>query len=221
MTPGSALGRMVARRAAAVAAAQVNVAVVIGASTGGPKALGALLATLPTNLPAYAFVVQHIHSSFSPALARHLGRESALPVEEVRHGILAEPGRVYVAPGGRHLGLRRTRAGAVVLRLEDGPPVNGVRPSVDPLLMSAARSFGGRVIAVILTGMGRDGLEGARLVKQRGGIVLAEAEESCVVYGMPRALAEAGLADRVVPLARMGQAVLEALARLVERDGPQ
>jgi two-component system chemotaxis response regulator CheB len=212
---------MAARRAAAVAAARVNVAVVIGASTGGPKALGALLAGLPPDLPAYVFVVQHIHARFSPALARHLAREAGLPVEEAAHGVLAEPGRAYVAPGGRHLGLRRTRAGAVVLRLEDGPPVHGVRPSVDPLLIAAARLFEGRVVAVVLTGMGRDGLEGAGQVKQRGGIVLAEAEESCVVYGMPRALADAGLADRLVPLGRMGAAVVRAVGELRKRDGRQ
>ena len=188
-------------------------AVAIGASTGGPQALLRLLGQLPADLPAYLFVVQHIHPRFTPMLARRLDERSVLAVQEGRDGEVPRVGTVYLAPGGSHLRLVKTPAGPV-LRCSDAPPRHGVRPCLDVLLASLADVFRGRAVAVVLTGMGRDGLEGCRAVRARGGMVLAEAAETCTVFGMPRATIEAGLVDRVVPIGAMAAAVVEAVARV-------
>jgi two-component system chemotaxis response regulator CheB len=179
----------------------------IGASAGGPKALLRLLADLRLPLPAFVLLVQHIHPRFTRILTQRLGEVSRLPVQEAEDGAAMCPDRLYVAPGGRHLVVERVGPGAYRTRLTDDPPCHGVRPSVDALFTSVSEAFGPRAVAVVLTGMGRDGLEGARAIKTRGGTVLAESEETCVVYGMPRALAEAALADRVVPIGDMAAAV--------------
>jgi two-component system chemotaxis response regulator CheB len=132
-------------------------------------------------------------------------------VEQAADDGAVEPGRLYVAPGGRHLSVRRVERGGYHTGLIEEPPRHGVRPSLDVLLASLAEAFGDRAIGVVLTGMGRDGLEGARAIKARGGRVLAEAESSCVVYGMPKALVDAGLADRQVPIHEMAGAIAEAI----------
>lgn len=191
---------------------QAPAAIAIGASAGGPKALQTILAHLPPRLPAYLFLVQHIHPKFTAILARRLAEVSRVPVQVAADGTRVEMGRAYLAPGNHHMVLTRGRAGVIHIRLHQDSPSHGVRPAVDYLFASLAEAFGPRSIAVVLTGMGRDGLEGARAVKGRGGIVLAEAPESAVVYGMPRALVEAAVADRVVPLAGMAATILEVLA---------
>ena len=188
-------------------------AVAIGASTGGPQALSTVLGGLPADLPAYLFVVQHIHPKFTPMLARRLGERCVLPVVEGRDGDLARPGIVYLAPGGSHLTVEPDRAGPI-LRLSDGPPVHGVRPCADFLFRAVARVFGPRAVAVVLTGMGSDGLEGCRAVRARGGVVFAEAAETCAVFGMPRALIEAGVADRVLPAGAMAKAIATVVAQI-------
>jgi len=182
----------------------------IGASTGGPKALLTLLADLDLPTPTYVFLVQHIHPKFTQILSRRLGEVSRLPIVEAQDGAVIQPGRIYLAPGSRHLKVERAGPGLYRTRLSDEPPRNGVRPSVDELFASVAQAFGSRAVGVVLTGMGRDGLAGAGAIKARGGRILAEAEESCVVYGMPRVLAEAELADRLVPLSGMAAAIREA-----------
>ncbi len=188
-------------------------AVAIAASTGGPQALVAVLGGLPADLPAYLFVVQHIHPKFTPMLARRLGERCALPVVEGRDGDIARPGTVYLAPGESHLAVEAGRGGPV-LRLLDAPPRHGVRPCADILFRAVADAFGPRAVAVVLTGMGSDGLEGCRAVRARGGVVLAEAEETCAVFGMPRALVEAGMADRVVPVGAMATAIAGAVGQM-------
>jgi two-component system chemotaxis response regulator CheB len=185
-------------------------ALAIGASTGGPKALLTLLGELELPAPTFVFLVQHIHPRFTRILSRRLGEVSRLPVVEAEEGAPIRPGRIYLAPGRRHLTVERTGPGLYRTRLSDGPPRHGVRPSVDELFTSVAQAFGSRVIGVVLTGMGRDGLAGAGAIKARGGMILAEAEESCVVFGMPRVLAEAALADRIVPIGGMAAAIREA-----------
>jgi two-component system chemotaxis response regulator CheB len=192
----------------------------IGASTGGPKALLTLLADLDLPAPAFSFLVQHIHPKFTRTLVRRLAEVSRLPVVEAEDGDVARPGRLYVAPGGRHLVVERSKAATYRTRLTDDPPLNGVRPSVDALFTSVAAAFGPRAVAVVLTGMGRDGLDGARAIKARGGTVLAEAEATCIVYGMPRGLAEADLADRLVPIGEMAAAIREACLALPDRAAP-
>ncbi len=193
-------------------------AVAIGASTGGPQALVTLLGNLPADLPAYLFVVQHIHPRFTPMLARRLEERSTLAVQEGRDGEAPRVGTVYLAPGGFHLRLVKTPAGPV-LHCFDAPPRHGVRPCLDVLFTSLAEVFRRRAVAVVLTGMGRDGLEGCRAVRARGGMVLAEAAETCTVFGMPRATIEAGLVDRVVPIGSMAAAVVEAVAHVASRGG--
>jgi two-component system chemotaxis response regulator CheB len=179
----------------------------IGASTGGPKALLTLVAGLRLPVTAFIFLVQHIHPKFTRILSRRLGEVSPVPIQEAEDGGTIHPGRLYLAPGGRHLVVERVGPTAYQTRLTDDPLRQGVRPSVDTLFTSVAEAFGPRAVGVVLTGMGHDGLAGARAIKARGGVVLAESAESCVVYGMPRALAEAALADRMVPIDEMAAAI--------------
>lgn len=189
------------------AGAAPSSAVVIGSSTGGPAALRAVIPLLPPTLAVPVIVVQHIPAAFSAPLASRLNDASALAVAEAESGLAIEPGRVVVAAGGRHLALVR-REGRIVCALHDEPPRHGCRPSVDVALESAVAIFQGRVTAVILTGMGRDGADGARLVRQHGGRVIAQDPEGCAVFGMPKAVIDAGLADAVVPIDRMAETIL-------------
>ena len=181
----------------------------LGASAGGPRALLTLLGGLELPRSALAFLVQHIHPRFAGVLSRRLNEAATLPVVAAEDGATALPGRLYMAPGGRHLVVDRSWPCLYRMRLTDQPPRHGVRPSVDDLFVSLATAFGPRAIGVVLTGMGRDGVEGARAIKAQGGTILAEAESTCIVYGMPRALAEAGLTDRMVPIEEMAQAIRE------------
>jgi two-component system chemotaxis response regulator CheB len=211
----------IARPRSAVRAARIGlpVGIGIGASAGGPRALLTLLADLALPRSALAFLVQHIHPKFSGVLGRRLNEAAVLPVVEAEDGGTALPGRLYMAPGGRHLVVERGSPSAFRMRLTDGPPRHGVRPSVDELFLSLAAVFGPRAIGVVLTGMGRDGVEGARAIRARGGTILAESESSCVVYGMPRALAEAGLANRMAPIEEMADAIRDAATRAAGLSG--
>lgn len=183
---------------------------VIGSSTGGPRALRQVLSGLPADLPAPVLIVQHMPPGFTRSLAANLDQCSPLRVREAAAGDALERGVALVAPGGYHM--TPTREG--VIRLDQGPTVNGVRPSVDVTLLGTVAVYGGRVLAVVLTGMGHDGLDGAMALKRAGGIVLAEHESTCVVYGMPRSIVEAGLADEVAPIDQMADAILRHLGVL-------
>ena len=181
----------------------------IASSTGGPRALAELVPDLPSPLGAGGIIVQHMPAGFTASLAARLNRASALSVREARPVDALAPGTLLLAPGGSHVrggdGLR--------LRLTDEPAVGGLRPRADLTIADLAQTYGSRVLLVVLTGMGRDGLDGAREVRRRGGRILAEAESTCTVYGMPRAIAEAGLADRVLPLDQLADAITQELAR--------
>jgi two-component system, chemotaxis family, protein-glutamate methylesterase/glutaminase len=183
--------------------------VVIGSSTGGPRALNALIPGLPAGLPAAVLAVQHMPPGFTGSLAERLDGQAALKVKEAVTGDRPEVGRVLLAPGGYHMTLDEN--GAVALN--QNPPVHGVRPSIDVTLASVVRAFGPAVIGVILTGMGNDGTNGCALVHNAGGWVIAEAESTCVVYGMPRSVVEAGLADEVAPLPEIARAIVQAAGR--------
>jgi two-component system chemotaxis response regulator CheB len=174
-------------------------AVVIGTSTGGPVALREVLPKIPEDFPLPVLIVQHMPAQYTHSLAARLNEMSPLEVVEACEGMTLEAGWAYIAPGGRHMKLAR-RAGKVVIQITDDDPENGCRPSVDVLFRSVADVLTGKVIAVIMTGMGRDGVEGCRQLKQRGAVVIAEHADTCVVYGMPKAVVSEGLADRVVPL---------------------
>lgn len=172
----------------------------VASSTGGPNALAAVLGGLPPDFPLPIVVVQHMPPLFTAALAERLQRDAGRPCAEVRHGEPLVPGRTYVAPGDRHAVVASAGGGEAVLRLDDGPPENFCRPAADPMLRSVAAFFGPAALALVLTGMGEDGLRGCREVVARGGRVVAQDEATSVVWGMPGAVAGAGLASAVLPL---------------------
>jgi two-component system, chemotaxis family, protein-glutamate methylesterase/glutaminase len=179
--------------------------VVIACSTGGPRALGELIPRLPAPLGAGTLIVQHMPPGFTASLASRLDGASALTVREAKGGELPAPGTVLLAPGGSHLRLEADRR----MRLSADEAVGGLRPRADFTIEDAARLYGQRLLLVVLTGMGRDGLEGAKAVRAAGGRVLCEAESSCTVYGMPRAVVEAGLADDTLPLGELAAAIAQ------------
>jgi two-component system chemotaxis response regulator CheB len=186
-------------------------AIGLGCSTGGPQALVAFVQALTRPLPVPLLVVQHMPAGFIAMLADHLNRLGRLPCAEARDGEVLRPGRLYLAPGDRHL-LAEPGAGGLVARLADTPPENFCRPAVDPMLRSLSAACGGAVLAVILTGMGQDGLAGCRAIAAAGGTVLAQDEASSVVWGMPGAVAKAGLARALLPPAALAEQVLAATA---------
>lgn len=183
---------------------------VVGASTGGPQAVARLLRELPPDLPVPVAIVVHLPPGYTEAFARRLDDESGLEVLEASEGLELRAGRAVVARAGHHLKLRTV--GSSLRAALDGAPAQLLhRPAVDVLFASAADQLGRRVLGVVLTGMGDDGTAGARAIRQAGGEVLTEAESSCVVYGMPRCVDEAGLATATVPLAGMVDLVLRHL----------
>ena len=192
----------------------------IGSSTGGPQALMQFLQSLlghlgPVGLTVPAVLTQHMPAAFTPLLADQISRLGGLPCSEAIDGETLHPGHLYVAPGGRHLLVARSATGALLSRLDDHPPENFCRPSVDPMLRSAAQACDGRILMVMLTGMGHDGLAGSQALIAAGGAVLAQDEASSVVWGMPGAVARAGLCHAVLPLPAMA----DRAARLLQ--GPE
>ncbi len=181
--------------------------VVIGSSTGGPRALNTVVPNLPADLPASFLIIQHMPVGFTRSLSERLNQSSRLLIKEAAPGDTLEVGRALLAPGGFHMILDQDNR----IALNQNPTVHGVRPAVDVTLISTAQKFGNRVITVILTGMGNDGTNGAILVHSSGGWVIAEAEESCVVWGMPRSVYEAGAASEVVPLNQVSEAIIKAV----------
>lgn len=184
-------------------------AFLIGSSTGGPRAVGEVLekigaATL-RRLPT--LIVQHMPPVFTAVFAEHLGARTGLPAAEGKADEPLLPGRIYVAPGGRHMRLQGGAGRETTIRLDDGPPVNFCRPAVDVLFQDAAALFGAATVSVILTGMGSDGTNGARALVEAGGPVLAQDEATSTVWGMPGSVAKAGLAQAILPLGELGPAL--------------
>jgi two-component system chemotaxis response regulator CheB len=199
--PGSLMGQpaRVEKIAAGKFALAPSKTVAIGISTGGPQALEFLLAQFPPDFPGTVLVVQHMPSGFTDMFARRLDELCALRVKEAQSGDVLQAGRVLIAPGSRHMTVKRLPMGDVVV-LNDEGPVNGHRPSVDVLFHSVAQEFGRLAVGVLMTGMGDDGAQGLGEVKRAGGMTIAQSEESCVVFGMPKAAIERGYAMRVVAL---------------------
>jgi two-component system, chemotaxis family, protein-glutamate methylesterase/glutaminase len=184
-------------------------ALLIATSTGGPRALAEVIPGLPAPLGLGTMIVQHMPAGFTASLAARLDRTSPLDVREAEGGESLEPGVALIAPGGRHLRLTSTGQ----MALTDDAPLGGLRPRADLLIEDAAAKWADRLTLVVLTGMGNDGLRGAKEVRRHGGRILVEAEQTCTVYGMPRAIVEAGLADEVLPLDQMAAAITAEVNR--------
>jgi two-component system chemotaxis response regulator CheB len=194
------------------AAARKPRAIAIGSSTGGPQAVSRLLAALSPDVRQPIFLTQHMPPTFTAILAQHLAKAGGRPTAEGRDGEMVEPGRVYVAPGDHHMVIRPL-AGAATIALSKEAPENFCRPSVDPMLRSLVAVYGPDVLCVILTGMGSDGLRGGQVLVEAGGTMLAQDEASSVVWGMPGAVANAGLCSVVAPI----ESLAEEIARLAMR----
>jgi len=198
-----------AKPVAQAAAIEKVDAIVIGISTGGPQGLKYLIPQLPEDFRIPIAIVLHIPAGFTEMYAARLDELSKLKVMEAKEGDSLRPGLVLIAPGGRHLTFRRSADGSVAAHVDPQPFDTLHTPSVDVLFESAAETFGDRVLGIVMTGMGSDGKQGAARIKARGGRIYTEAEETCVVYGMPAAVVEAGLSDKSIPLDRFAEAMLE------------
>jgi two-component system chemotaxis response regulator CheB len=178
----------------------------IGSSTGGPKALFKLLAAIASDLTVPVVITQHLPATFTAILAEHVQKASHRPTKEAATGDVLQSGHIYVAPGDYHLTV--VADGSVrAIRLNQDPPENYCRPAVDPMFRSIARVYGSSALAVVLTGMGSDGREGGRVLVDAGGTMIVQDEATSVVWGMPGAVATAGLAAMVLPLDQIGPAV--------------
>ena len=207
--------------------------VVIGVSTGGPSALEAMLPLLPKDFAVPILIVQHMPRLFTGALAERLDRICRMPVQQARDGARIEPGEIWLAPGDTHMevahGVGPRRAGAFnpVVKLHQGPPLNSCRPSVDYLFRSAATMYGAGTLALVMTGMGSDGFEGAKAVRAAGGVVLAQDEATSAVWGMPGCVAKEGVASAVVALPNLASALMmrvaegRGLKRMASTDAPR
>lgn len=186
--------------------------VVIGTSTGGPQALQTVITRLPGNLPCGVVVVQHMPAGFTKSLADRLNSISEIAVKEAENDEIIKAGQVYIAPGNFHLRIAPIAGNGRKIVLSQEPPVGNHRPAVNVMFDSAAQ-FGHELVSVIMTGMGSDGCEGMKKIKAHGGYSIAQNEESCVVYGMPKAVVDAGLADEIQPLTKIAEAIVEAVRR--------
>jgi two-component system chemotaxis response regulator CheB len=186
--------------------------VCIGVSTGGPNALAALMPELPADFPVPIVVVQHMPPLFTKFLADRLDSQSRIRVEEASAGAKLEPGVAWLAPGDWHMAVERSGQ-AVLIRTHQGPQENSCRPAADVLFRSVVSAYGGRVLAVVLTGMGQDGLRGCELVKEAGGQIVVQDEATSVVWGMPGYVAQAGLADRILPLDQIAREIVRRATR--------
>ncbi|MBL9201898.1 MAG: chemotaxis response regulator protein-glutamate methylesterase [Opitutaceae bacterium] len=204
---GSPLGS-----AASFVSSRVDV-LAIGVSTGGPNALAAMMPGLAKRFPVPIVIVQHMPPLFTRMLAERIEAVTGMPTREGVAGAILKPGEIWVAPGGHHMDLEKTPEG-VRLRVHDAPPENSCRPAVDVLFRAVAKIYGPRALSVILTGMGQDGLVGCQHIREAGGQVLVQDEATSVVWGMPGAVATAGLAQKILPL---GEIAAEINLRVAPR----
>ncbi|WP_428674263.1 protein-glutamate methylesterase/protein-glutamine glutaminase [Roseibium sp.] len=183
----------------------------IGSSTGGPQALQEVMKEFGTAMNDVPVVItQHMPPTFTAILAEHVGKAALRPAKEGADGEMLKPGNIYVAPGGKHMVLEKD-AGAVKIRLKDGPPVNFCKPAVDPLFDSVAKAYGSASLAVILTGMGHDGADGVKTIAAGGGSVITQDEATSVVWGMPGAAAHTGMCSDILPLKEIGPKISRVL----------
>lgn len=215
--PDSSSAKVFSNRSILRSARHVEIAV-LGVSTGGPNALAELLPQFPAPLPIPLLIVQHMPAVFTQLLAGRLAQLCPWPVREAVDGEPILPGTMLIAPGNRHL-MIGDADGEPCVRLTDDLPVNSCRPAVDILFASAAARYGSGTLGMVLTGMGKDGLEGARAIKRSGGQILVQDQATCAVWGMPRAVEEAGLADEVLSLGEMSSVIWRRLSRHRDRVG--
>ena len=186
--------------------------VAIGTSTGGPRALQEVLTRLPGNLPCPTVIVQHMPPGFTKSLAERLNTLSELTVKEAADNDKLVAGTVYIAPGDFHLTLRRETSGTYV-KLNKDPAIGGLRPAVDPMMVSVAETYGTKAVGVILTGMGHDGAKGMKAIKRLQGRTIAEDQSTSVVFGMPKAAIEAGVVDSILPLQQVAEGIVQCLQK--------
>ena len=186
--------------------------VAIGISTGGPNALAKMLPMIPKDIGVPILIVQHMPPMFTQSLANSLSSKCAVTVKEARQGEPIAPNTVFIAPGGKQMKIVAGADGkSRVIKITDDPPENSCKPSVDYLFRSVAHHYVGRATGVIMTGMGSDGTEGLKTMKQNGATIIAQNEATCVVYGMPREAAETGLADAVLPLNQIADMIVKTV----------
>ncbi|MGM0639858.1 MAG: protein-glutamate methylesterase/protein-glutamine glutaminase [Thermotogota bacterium] len=183
----------------------------IASSTGGPRSLDKVIPKLPGELNVPVLVVQHMPAGFTKSLAERMNRISELTVKEAEEGDILEKNHVYVAPGNYHMGLKKNSSGKIKLFLDSSDKINNVRPAADFTFDQAAEIFNSGCVGVVLTGMGRDGAKGAFKIKHYGGKIIAEAKDTCVVYGMPKAVVEDGYADHILPNHKIAEKIIEVL----------
>jgi len=187
--------------------------VAIGVSTGGPTALQVVLSQIPKDFPVPLIVAQHMPAGFTASLAARLNTLCQVTVKEVEDGEELRPGTVYIGQAGKQFQIKRGRYGLTACIGTDSPVTTLYKPSVDVMFLSLAAEVGGGVLGVVMTGMGNDGLRGMKALKERGAYGLAESEKTCVIYGMPRSVIEAGLIDRIEPLPGIARAIVESVKR--------
>jgi two-component system, chemotaxis family, protein-glutamate methylesterase/glutaminase len=209
-TPKTVPIRIAMLKPKAKATATIRV-VAIGVSTGGPPVLQEIVSRIPVGFPAPILIVQHMPATFTSMLAHRLAQASALPVEEAVSGTPIAPGRIWLAPGDQHLVVERVGT-TIQLRTHQGPPESSCRPAVDALFRSVAEVYGPSALGVVLTGMGQDGLRGTELLHARGANVIVQDAATSVVWGMPGAIARAGLADRVLPVPEIAGEIVRRVA---------
>ncbi len=185
--------------------------VAIGSSTGGPKALQSIVSCLPKNYPVPIIIAQHMPAAFTGPFAERLNQLSEIYVKEAEHGETIKKGVVYIAPGGGHMGIERKKLTESSISLIKDTGKYIYKPCIDLLMQNAVANFSGHVLGVVLTGLGNDGELGMKEIKNKGGKTIAESEETCVVYGMPRSVVEAGLADKIVPLNEIAGELINAV----------
>ncbi|MFV0422136.1 protein-glutamate methylesterase/protein-glutamine glutaminase [Oleidesulfovibrio sp.] len=185
-------------------------AVAIGVSTGGPPAVQKVLSVLPADFPVGIVIAQHMPAAFTGPFAKRLDSVCAISVKEAEHGDLLTPATAYIAPGGKHVRIANNR-GRLVVEVTTDPADALYKPSANVLMESAGLALGRRSLGVILTGMGSDGMEGMKVLKQKGGRALAQSDSTCVVYGMPKAIVDAGLADGIIDIDDMAEAIMNAV----------
>lgn len=187
--------------------------VAIGVSTGGPPAVQKILTSLPENFPAPILIAQHMPASFTGPFAKRLDSNCAIKVKEAEHGENLRSATAYICPGGRHLSVKKNKAGLLVAGVDEEPKEALYKPSANVLMESAGLVLGRRALGVTLTGMGNDGVIGTGVLKEKGGRTIAQSEASCVVYGMPKAVVDAGLADLIVDIDDMAAVIMEQMVR--------